>query len=325
MLSYESLKQSFEEYIKHNRLGENPTTLYDPVDYIMTLGGKRMRPMLLLIAYQLYADDVQQAMPAAMAVEVFHNFSLVHDDIMDGAPLRRGKQAVHAKYGVNGAILTGDVMLIRCFDFLLTACHNHPRQSEILQTLIDAATGICAGQQLDLDFEQRLEITVDEYLEMNTLKTAILLGAALRIGALLGDGPLAEADTLYEAGVLLGQAFQIQDDVLDVYGDETGTGKRRGGDIVNAKKTFLYAYTLQHLGAMRKQTFGDLYNEAPSNPEVKIQQVIKWFDETGAQAYSLKTFEALYKKGLSLLETLGPSPALLRLTDLISQLRKRES
>ena len=298
MTSPDALRERFEQYVRDHPVGLSPQTLYDPASYIMSLGGKRMRPVLLLLAYGMWHEPVDEALPAALAIEVFHNFTLVHDDMMDAAQMRRGKPTVHQKYGTNSAILSGDVMLIRSFDLLLQSCHRD-NVIEVMETMTEVSMRICEGQQLDLDFESRDKVTQEEYLEMITLKTAVLLGAAMKIGALLAGAPAEEADHLYNAGLYLGKAFQIQDDVLDAYGDEAVTGKRRGGDIVNAKKTILYTSLLGALSPARAQTLIELYKERAANPEVKIQQVLRWFEDHDMRANSEALCMSLYREGLA--------------------------
>lgn len=317
-------RDALETYIALNPLGKEPETLYGPAQYILGMGGKRMRPMLLLLSYAMYRDKIDPALPAALGIEVFHNFSLVHDDIMDAAAKRRGNPTVHQKFGTNSAILSGDVMLIRCFHLLLQACAGNDAQTEVLETFVETATGICEGQQLDLDFERQSEVNLEDYLHMNELKTAILLGAALRIGALLGGSPEQDADDLYDAGVEIGQAFQIQDDLLDVYGDEARTGKKRGSDIVNAKKTYLYAYTLETLTAVRRQIFTDLYNQQAANPEVKIQKVMQWFDEHQTRQSAQKMQHELYASGMDKIHNIKISrPGKALLLEFIRRLENR--
>ncbi len=232
------LQELVNKKIVSNTYSKYPQELYDPLDYIMSLGGKRMRPVLVLLAHHLYSDKHEEALDAALAVETFHNFSLIHDDIMDDAPIRRGKPTVHEKWNHNTAILSGDVMLVKAYELLA----NYP--SEILPSLIKlfnkTATEVCEGQQIDMMFEKQVDVTEDEYLKMIELKTAVLLACSLEMGALIAGAPKAEAEHLYEFGRLMGIAFQLQDDYLDVYANPEKFGKQVGGDIIANKKTFLW-------------------------------------------------------------------------------------
>jgi geranylgeranyl diphosphate synthase type II len=232
------LQELVNKKIASNTYSKFPQELYDPLDYIMSLGGKRMRPVLVLLAHHLYSDKHEEALDAALAVETFHNFSLIHDDIMDDAPIRRGKPTVHEKWNHNTAILSGDVMLVKAYELLV----NYP--SEILPLLIKlfnkTATEVCEGQQIDMMFEKQVDVTEDEYLKMIELKTAVLLACSLEIGALIAGAPKADAEHLYEFGRLMGIAFQLQDDYLDVYANPEKFGKQVGGDIIANKKTFLW-------------------------------------------------------------------------------------
>jgi geranylgeranyl diphosphate synthase, type II len=324
MLTLETIHQQFDAFCNANPVGEEPSGLYEPADYIMSLGGKRLRPLLLLTGYNLFREDYESAMFAALGVEVFHNFTLLHDDIMDSAPLRRGQNTVHTVYGENAAILSGDVMLIRSFDFVMRACSGDNLE-EILQLMISTARKICEGQQLDMDLESVVDVSVDQYLHLNKLKTAVLLGTSLKIGAMLASASKDQADTLYNAGISFGKAFQVQDDLLDAYGKTGLTGKKRGGDIVNGKKTFLYTAALDQLSSLRKTTFIDLYHEKPSNPEVKIQRVLRIFDEMNVEELAINYIENTYSEGIDYLHTLGaPMKPITLLIDFIQSLSKRE-
>lgn len=262
-----------------------------------------MRPLLLLLSYQLFQDDIQNAFPAALGVEVLHNFTLVHDDIMDNASVRRGKPAVHKKYDTNTAILTGDVMMIRSFDLILQSCSD-TNAAAIMQLILDTSREICEGQQMDMEFEERTDVKVEEYLEMIRLKTAVLLSACMKVGAMLAGADPIVSDQIYTAGLLLGKAFQIQDDMLDAFGQTEKTGKKRGGDIVNSKKTYLYTTVLDALPVLRRDTFIEMYNDTPSNPEVKIQKVLRVFEEFDIEGQTKAEVERCYKEGVAMIEAL---------------------
>jgi geranylgeranyl diphosphate synthase type II len=220
-----------------------PAELYEPIKYILSMGGKRMRPALLLMACDLFGGDVEKALAPALAIEVFHNFTLMHDDIMDNAPLRRGKATVHEYWDKNTAILSGDVMLIQGYKLMM---HVEDRLLRVILNIFnDTAVGVCEGQQLDMDFEQRNNVNIDEYIYMIRLKTAVVLGGALKIGSLLGGADIKDAELMAEFGENLGIAFQLQDDLLDVYGSPEKFGKQVGGDIISNKKTYLLIKALE--------------------------------------------------------------------------------
>ncbi len=324
MLTLETLRQQFDDFCIANPVGIEPSGLYGPVDYMMSLGGKRLRPLLLLAGYSLFREDYKSAMFAALGVEVFHNFTLLHDDIMDSASLRRGQSTVHTLYDENTAILSGDVMMIRSFEFVMRACPEDAME-EIMQLMITTARQICEGQQLDMDFERIVDVSVDQYLNMNRLKTAVLLGASLKMGAMIAGASEKDEATLYEAGVSFGKAFQVQDDLLDAFGKAEKTGKKRGGDIVNGKKTFLYTTALAQLPELRKSVFTDLYHEQVSNPEVKIQKVLRVFNETKVEERAMGYIDKKYTEGIEYLHAVeAPMKQKTLLLDFISTLSKRE-
>lgn len=235
------LQELINSAVNTAKYPNSPKELYEPISYLMALGGKRMRPLLVLMGYQLFKDDVKKALPAALAVETFHNFTLMHDDIMDNAPLRRGKATVHEKWNSNIAILSGDVMLVEAYKLLCTL--DKEIIPDILNVFNKTAVEVCEGQQWDMNFESRSDVSIAEYLKMIEQKTAILLGASLKMGALLAGGSQQAADALYAFGVHIGIAFQLQDDWLDVFGDPEHFGKQVGGDILANKKTYLLLKT----------------------------------------------------------------------------------
>jgi geranylgeranyl diphosphate synthase type II len=237
MYSPSELLKRIEQVITEIQYPNHPASLYEPISYIMSLGGKRIRPTMLLMAVDLFEGDLNAGMPAAMAIETFHNFTLVHDDIMDNAPLRRGRETVHEKWGVNTAILSGDVMMVEANKHL-TNVHVSVLKSA-LDTFNLTAQGVCEGQQLDMEFEGRDDVSITEYIDMIRLKTAVLLGGAMKLGAIVSNAPDEQAELIYQFGENLGIAFQLQDDILDVYGDPLKFGKQVGGDIISDKKTFL--------------------------------------------------------------------------------------
>ena len=237
MHSIVELQDIVEQAIKNVQYPSQPAKLYEPISYIMSLGGKRIRPVLLLLSSELFNDDVAIAVEGALAIETFHNFTLIHDDIMDNAPIRRGKDTVHVKWGVNNAILSGDAMMVEANRHMTRL--DTSVLKDVLTCFNDTASGVCEGQQLDMEFEQRTDVSIEEYINMIRLKTAVLVGGCMKIGAIIGGAGTEDANLLYDFGVNFGLAFQLQDDILDVYGDPVKFGKQVGGDIISNKQTFL--------------------------------------------------------------------------------------
>ncbi len=266
----DSYRNVFLEYLNANKFARPPYNLYEPVDYILTLGGKRIRPVLLLMAADLVGNHSKEALPAAMAVEVFHNFTLLHDDIMDEAPLRRGKPTVHEKYDANTAILSGDVMMINAYKCLEN--YSSEIALKLLRVFNKMAVEVCDGQQMDIDFETREDVEIMEYLEMIALKTSVLIGASLQMGAIIGGLEDQSAHHLYHFGKNIGIAFQMQDDVLDTFG-EPKVGKQPGGDIIQNKKTYLYLKTLQLISETERNELITLYKTKPENADEKVERV----------------------------------------------------
>ncbi len=300
MQNFPQLQRLFLQYLEQNQFQSEPQNLYAPVNYIMELGGKRARPILLLLGYQLFEDQIDRALPAAYAVELFHNFSLVHDDIMDEAPLRRGKPAVHERFGTNTGILSGDVMLIYVYEYLLKL-DRPDLLPEIFKTFNHTAIGVCEGQQYDMDFEERRDVTIPEYLQMIELKTAILLAAALKIGGMIGGANEAEAAHLYEFGRNIGLAFQVQDDLLDAFGDPEKFGKKVGGDITQNKKTLLFLQAQQAADEAQRAELEEFFFGPAVEERMKIARVTELFLELGVKEsaaklqrqYQAKAFEHL--------------------------------
>ncbi len=264
-------------FSKENPFPDSPIELYEPCNYLLTLGGKRLRPALVLMGYELFRDNVETALPVAWAVELFHNFSLMHDDIMDAAPLRRGEPTVHHKWNTTTAILSGDVMLIFAYRFLARG-GDADTVLQLLQIFNRVATEVCEGQQMDLNFETRSKVKIPEYLRMIELKTAVLLGAALEMGATCANAPAKDARHLYEFGRLAGIAFQIQDDLLDTYGDPIKFGKQVGGDILQNKKTLLVLKTLENASELDGRELRKWMKTGSESSDEKISAVRAIFD-----------------------------------------------
>ena len=305
MNTIKDLQLLIEDAITKLQYPLHPAELYEPITYILSVGGKRMRPALLLMACDLFDGDVEAALPPALAIEVFHNFTLVHDDIMDNAPLRRGKVTVHEKWNPNVAILSGDVMLVESYKLIMQVNTSILRQ--VLEVFSNTAVGVCEGQQFDMNFENQEKVQINDYLKMIRLKTAVLLGGALKIGALIGGASLSDADLLCTFGEQLGIAFQLQDDILDVYGDPDKFGKQVGGDIISNKKTYLLIKALELAGTTEKQTLNKWLSNTDFDSAQKVSAVtdiynqlnVRQYAEQAMYEYATKAFDALDQISLS--------------------------
>lgn len=281
-----------------------PRALFEPIGYTLSLGGKRVRPLLCLLACRLYSDNIATALPIARALEVFHNFTLLHDDLMDKSPIRRGQPTVYRKWNDNTAILSGDAMSIEAYRSL-EGIENPQLLFKVLPFFNKMAIEICKGQQYDMDFEEREHVSVAEYIEMIRLKTAVLLGAALRLGALAAGAYDSDAQILDEVGQALGLAFQIQDDYLDVYGDEKTFGKPIGGDIMNGKKTLMLLYTQAKLEHDDRAELDRLMQLGQEHKEERISGVRRLYDKAGTPIYAQHEIERLTQEALTKLRGLG--------------------
>lgn len=281
-----------------------PRALFEPIGYTLSLGGKRVRPLLCLLACRLYSDNIATALPIARALEVFHNFTLLHDDLMDKSPIRRGQPTVYRKWNDNTAILSGDAMSIEAYRSL-EGIENPQLLFKVLPFFNKMAIEICKGQQYDMDFEEREHVSVAEYIEMIRLKTAVLLGAALRLGALAAGACDSDAQILDEVGQALGLAFQIQDDYLDVYGDEKTFGKPIGGDIMNGKKTLMLLYTQAKLERDDRAELDRLMQLGQEHKEERISGVRRLYDKAGTPIYAQHEIERLTQEALTKLRGLG--------------------
>lgn len=280
--------------VNNLRFEGEPRSLFEPIEYILSLGGKRVRPALALMAYNLYKTDLNRIIPAALAIEIFHNFTLLHDDLMDRADMRRGKDTVHIKWSENAAVLSGDAMLIEAYKEI--AKTDKECFSEVLALFSQTSTEICCGQQLDMEFEQRLDVSIDEYVEMIRLKTAVLMGCALEEGAIVANAPKADCEALYDFGINIGLAFQLMDDLLDVYGTPETFGKKIGGDILCNKKTFLFINALQ---SNKKDDLMYWINKTDYDPCEKIKAVTAIYDSLGLKEVSEKLVADYYNKAIS--------------------------
>ena len=294
------LLNKINAYLEQMSYSRPPQGLYAPISYELSLGGKRIRPVLMLMAYNLYKEDIDTILPQAAGLETYHNHTLLHDDLMDKADMRRNKQTVHKVWGENAAILSGDAMLILAYR-LMADCASD-KLKKVLDLFTETTMEICEGQQWDMEFETRMDVTVDEYIEMIRLKTSVLLAAALKIGALMADAPEAEADKLYEFGVKMGLAFQLQDDYLDVYGNPEVFGKNVGGDILCNKKTYMLITALELADDNQRQELTRWLTATDYVPAEKISAVTRIYNEVGVDERCQAIVEDLYKQGLAILD-----------------------
>ncbi|QNF32664.1 polyprenyl synthetase family protein [Adhaeribacter swui] len=304
--------------------GDNPSELYEPIRYIMRLGGKRIRPTLTLIAAHLFGNELEHVLMPAIGTEVFHNFSLLHDDIMDKAPLRRGQPTVHEKWNPNIAILSGDVMLVRAYEFFLNVETSKLRK--VLTLFSHTAAQVCEGQQLDMNYENSQQVSIPDYLHMITLKTAVLLGFSLELGAILNNASDNNALQLKNFGINIGIAFQLRDDLLDVYGDREKFGKQVGGDILADKKTFLLLTALEQANPAQKEVFAKYRNQAVYSPEQKVQEVTAIYDQLQIKAQTQDKINYYFEEAMQCLHAVdAPADRKEVLQGLAFELMARES
>lgn len=317
-------QEKTENYLKQLDFPDDPRGLYEPVRYMLSLGGKRMRPVLVLLANKMFDGRMDQALPAAAAIEVFHNFTLLHDDIMDHAPLRRGNPTVHEKWNVSSAILSGDAMFVKsCQLMMQTPVSAMP---SVMQLFLKTAMEVCEGQQMDMDFEKAELVTINNYLEMIRLKTAVLLGASLEIGAAIAGASAVDARHLYDFGVNLGVAFQLQDDILDVYGDAAKFGKQVGGDILSNKKTFLLLTALETAGEDMQTDLRYWLNYKGQDIRKKVEAVTGIYEKLNVRDAAESKMDQLYLDALLHLDALPITLDQTRsLRDLAAMLMEREN
>jgi geranylgeranyl diphosphate synthase, type II len=286
-----------EKQIRKNSFGKTPRSLYEPIRYIMALGGKRLRPLLTCLSYSLYRNDLERIIPFATAVEAFHNFTLLHDDIMDKAPLRRGKPTVHEKWNVNTAILAGDVMLVRVYDMLLELPPDQLK--EALMLFNRTAAEVCEGQQWDMEFETKKQVTEAQYISMIRLKTAVLLGFSLELGALLAGASPKDRKALYDFGVNVGIGFQLKDDLLDVFADQKKFGKQVGGDIIANKKTFLLIKALAKARGKDKIELTRWLQAKTFDKRKKVAAVTALYTRLNIRSLTEQKIESYFEKAFS--------------------------
>jgi geranylgeranyl diphosphate synthase type II len=303
MHSIQELQNIIDKAVQETKYPKEPKELYEPIAYLMALGGKRLRPALVLMATDLFGGDIKDAIAPALAVELFHNFTLMHDDIMDKAPLRRGQPTVHAKWNESVAILSGDVMFVKAYKMMIQV--RPDILSDVLEVFNATAIGVCEGQQIDMNFENRNEVSIEEYLEMIRLKTAVLVGGALKIGALIGSANSKDADLLYQFGENLGIAFQLQDDILDVYGDPIKFGKQVGGDIISNKKTYLLIKALELAKGEELAVLDQWLNLTDFDSEEKVNAVKEIYNNLGVKILSENTMHTYAQKAMDALEKIN--------------------
>lgn len=311
-----------EAEIKKQKFGSQPKSLYEPIRYIMGLGGKRLRPLLTVLSYSLYKNDVEKIIPYALAVEAFHNFTLLHDDIMDKAPLRRGKSTVHEKWNVNTAILSGDVMLVKVYEKFLGI--EEVKLKEVLNIFNRCAAEVCEGQQWDMEFELQKKVSEEQYIEMIRLKTAVLLGFSLELGALLAGAPDQDRKALRDFGINIGIGFQLKDDWLDVYADKRKFGKQVGGDILANKKTFLLIKALEKAKGKPKTDLEKWMTLRKFNGNKKVKAVTSIYDSLQLSPLTQQKINFFYDKGFASLANLSTSQNAKRLKEFVKSLISRE-
>ena len=296
-------QEAFLNYLNQYKVDKEPSTLYDPVNYILDLGGKRLRPVLTLMAAEIFNCDYRKALDAALAIEVFHNFSLIHDDIMDAAPLRRGQETVHLKWDLNTGILSGDAMLIMAYQ--LFEKYDSNTFQKLVKLFSKTALEVCEGQQYDIDFEERNNVTIEEYLKMIELKTSVLIGCALKMGAIVAIASENDQNHIYEFGKNLGIAFQLQDDYLDAFADPKTFGKQVGGDIIENKKTYLYLKAIEFSSKEQKLELQHLFSIAPKDSTDKIDMVKQIYVSSGATQATQNEIKNYTDKAFIYLEKLS--------------------
>ena len=302
MHSFVDLSDKFENHFNKRHFPNDPSTLYDAAQYILRIGGKRIRPVSVLMACELFSDIPEDAYHLSTAIELFHNFSLIHDDIMDKAPLRRGMETVHTKFGESTALLAGDVMLIAAYEQINKI--DSSKLKDVIALFNKTSKEVCEGQQLDMDFEKKSSVTFEAYLEMITLKTSVLLAASFQMGAIIGGAGLGNQEHLYQFGKNLGIAFQVQDDYLDAFGDPEKFGKQIGGDILANKKTFLLIHALSVANKDQKKELEDLMSD---NSENKVERVLRIFSDCKVAEWATEIKEKYFSIAMNHLDATAVS------------------
>jgi geranylgeranyl diphosphate synthase type II len=318
----QDLQVRIDEAFSLIRLPEKPADLYDPIAYTLGLGGKRLRPMLVLASCQMFGGETADAINPAIGIELFHNFTLLHDDIMDAAPLRRGKATVHKKWNPNVAILAGDTMFALANKYML---RTKPQViSKVVELFNQTAIEVCEGQQYDMEYENLDKVTIPDYIEMIRLKTAVLLAASLKTGAIIAGAGTADCELIYQFGIKIGLAFQLKDDLLDVYGIQEKFGKVSGGDIIAGKKTYLYLKALESAGS-QQEAFRTLYNSHNIDNQLKVSRVKEIFNQLNIELHTRNLIEEYYQQALHDLSRISiPEEAMELLREYTAVLMERE-
>lgn len=305
MSNYEQLITYFEEQLNNITYNNKPIELYDPIRYTLGIGGKRIRPVTTLMGCELFCGDYAKALPQAIAIELFHNFTLIHDDIMDNAPIRRGKETVYRKWDANIAILSGDTLFALAYQYAMQA--NNEILKDILEVFNQTAIEVCEGQQFDLNYEKAPIVSVDDYINMIRLKTGVLFGASLKIGALIGGASKKDANLIYDFGVNIGLGFQLKDDLLDTFGNEGIFGKKTGGDIISNKKTYLYILALEKANETDRKKLSELFktNSADIDDESKIEQVKNIFIKYSVDDFANEVIDKYFEIGIEKLNQIN--------------------
>lgn len=323
MRTTQELLDKINQHIAQQEYGKNPLNLYEPISYIMRLGGKRMRPLLVLLSYQLKSEAIEEILDAALAVEVFHNFTLVHDDIMDEAPIRRGQPTVHTRWNNTVAILSGDTMMIKAYELLQKGSGNH--FAEVCPSFNQTAIEVCEGQQIDMNFEEQVLVTEKEYLEMIRLKTAVLLGFSMYLGGRLSGYDESTSNQLFDIGEKMGIGFQLMDDILDVYADKAKFGKQVGGDIIANKKTYLLLSALEMANAEQKEKLDHWLSLKNFDAQEKVAAVTQIYDEIGIPNLAKMKMNYYFDQSIKALAMFeGDQAAKAQLTTFATKLMQRE-
>jgi len=322
MHSFKELQEVVQKEIDGLEFATPPEGLFEPMKYILGIGGKRLRPILVLLSANLFKEDLSKVCLPAIGIEVFHNFTLLHDDVMDNAPIRRNKPTVHEHWNSNVAILSGDAMSIKAYQYIVSCEDRHLR--DVLTVFNQTALEVCEGQQFDMEFEERKDVKVEEYLEMIRLKTAVLLGGSLKMGAVMGDADSKDSDLLYHFGVNLGMAFQLQDDLLDVFGEEAVFGKKIGGDILSNKKTFLLIKAFETATGETKEELNSWIELENFNPEEKIEKVKAIYEKLNVRDFSQQRIDEYFSLCLEYLDKVNvPAEKKKELYTLVKRLVNR--
>ncbi|MCF8228129.1 MAG: polyprenyl synthetase family protein [Bacteroidales bacterium] len=322
MNTYQSLLNKFNNSLANERFVKEPIQLYEPIDYTLSLGGKRLRPVLMLMAADMFGCTPDRAIYPAIGVEIFHNFTLVHDDIMDNAPIRRGKPSVYKKWNPNTAILSGDTMFVMAYEYISRV--EKDLLPEILAVFTSTAKEVCEGQQYDMDFESIEKVSIQDYLEMIRLKTAVLLAASLKIGAIISRTTKDNIDSIYHCGINMGMAFQLMDDLLDTFSDPEKFGKKTGGDIMEGKKTFLYLKALELADSSLKEELLRQYKNT-CEPEQKIRDIVGIFNQLNIEEITREKVQFYSAQAAGLLQELDiPDTSKENLKAIIHEMTQRD-